>query len=128
MTPKQLDITRKAFAKGTLRGVISTYVFKQGVNLVHLKVLIRADSTTSEIASVQIPGRLSRLDEGKNYGYLIDFDDTFTPWAKGRSDKREALYKEQGWERITREELLDDLRAESHEQSDDAVGEPAAEA
>lgn len=128
MTPKQLDITRKAFAKGTLRGVISTYVFKQGVNLVHLKVLVRADSTTSEIASVQIPGRLSRLDEGKDYGYLVDFDDTFTPWAEARTDKREALYKGQGWERITIEELLDDLRAESSKQLDDAAGESAAEA
>ena len=29
-TPKQLDITRNAFAKGTLRYVISTTVFRQG--------------------------------------------------------------------------------------------------
>ena len=30
MTTKQLDITRHAFAKGTLRYVISTFVFRQG--------------------------------------------------------------------------------------------------
>ena len=30
MTSKQLSITRKAFAKGTLRYVVSTYVFRQG--------------------------------------------------------------------------------------------------
>ena len=30
LTPKQLDITRNAFAKGTLRYVISTTVFRQG--------------------------------------------------------------------------------------------------
>lgn len=30
MTAKQLDIMRKAFSKGTLRYVISTFVFRQG--------------------------------------------------------------------------------------------------
>ena len=33
LTPKQLDITRNAFAKGTLRYVISTTVFRQGKDM-----------------------------------------------------------------------------------------------
>lgn len=122
MNTKDLERIRMAFGKGTLRGVISTYVFKQGVNVVHLQLLIRADGATSKIASIQIPGRLSRLDEGKEYAYLVDFDDSFTPWAKRRSDSRDKLYQEQGWTKITREELLDDLRTKPGDEPDNAAG------
>lgn len=125
---KQLDITRRAFAKGTLRAVVSTYVFRQGTNFPHLRVLIRADGTTSAIAGIQIPGRLSRLDEGKDCAYLVDFNDVFTDWASRRSLTRSKLYSEQGWKEITREELLNDLRAKSDEQSGDASGAPTATA
>ena len=128
MNQKQLDITRKAFAKGTLRWVVSTYVFRQGVSFDHLKVLVRADGTTSKVAGIQIPGRLSRLDEGKDYAYLVDFNDTFTEWAASRSATRAKLYSEQGWKEITREELLNDLRTKSGEQLDDASGAPTATA
>ena len=125
---KQLDITRRAFAKGTLRAVVSTYVFRQGTNFTHLQVLIRADGTTSAIAGVQIPGRLSRLDEGKDCAYLVDFADTFTDWAARRADTRVKLYNEQGWTEVTKEEMLNDLRAKSHNKPDDVVGETTTEA
>lgn len=122
MSNKQLEITRKAFAKGTLRGVISTLVFRQGVSFSHLKVLVRCDGLTSTIAGIQIPGRLSRLDEGKDFGYLIDFYDGFTPWAKRRSETRATLYDEQGWQQITREELINDLRTKPGDEPDNAAG------
>ena len=112
-TPKQLDITRNAFAKGTLRYVISTTVFRQGVNFPHLQVLIRADGTTSEVMGIQIPGRLSRLDENKRYAYLVDVDDTFAPWAHRRSLSRINQYDKQEWQRTTEEEMFDDLGAKS---------------
>lgn len=127
VTTKQLDITRRAFAKGTLRGVISTYVFRQGVNFRHLKVLVRADGATSTVAGIQIPGRLSRLDEGKDCAYLIDVRDTFTEWAVRRSETRAKLYQEQGWKEITREELLNDLRTEPDDKPDDTAGSCSAE-
>lgn len=128
LTASGLSRMRNAFAKGTLRGVISTYVFRQGVNFPHLRVLIRADSVTSEIAGIQIPGRLSRLDEGKDYGYLVDLYDGFCDWAKARSQDRIAQYEKQGWINISKEELLNDLRTESGEQPDDAAGDEAGEA
>lgn len=109
MTQKQLDIGRAAFAKGTLKFVISTMILKQGVNAPHLRVLIRCDGATSKILGIQIPGRLSRLDEGKDFGYLIDVDDTGCGWTKRRADCREALYKEQGWTRITPQDVLHDF-------------------
>lgn len=128
MNQRQLDITRRAFAKGTLRWVVSTYVFRQGVSFSHLRVLIRADGATSAIAGIQIPGRLSRLDEGKDCAYLVDFNDTFTPWAARRSETRAKLYQEQGWKEITREELLNDLRTKPDTELDDVAGSSSTEA
>ena len=128
MTAKQLDITRNAFAKGTLKWVVSTYVFRQGVNFSHLKVLVRADGTTTEVAGIQIPGRLSRLDEGKEWAYLVDFNDTFSDWAAHRSEDRAKLYQGQGWKEISREELLNDLRTKPDDESDDAAGRTSTEA
>ena len=128
MTTKQLDITRRAFAKGTLRWIVSTYVFRQGVSFNHLRVLVRADGTTTEVAGIQIPGRLSRLDEGKDCAYLVDLNDTFSDWAARRSEARAKLYQEQGWKEISREELLNDLRTKPDDEPDDAPGTSSAEA
>ena len=62
-----------------------------------LAVLIRADGMTSAIASNQIPGRLSRLADGKQKGILVDFGDEFSEWARRRSQTRFKIYKETGW-------------------------------
>ena len=109
MKQKDLDIMRGAFSKGTLRFIISTTVFRQGVNFPHLQVLIRADGATSQVMGIQIPGRLSRLDENKDYGYLIDVDDDFCPWARRRAINRETLYKDQKWTRVTPEDVIHDF-------------------
>lgn len=122
-SPKQVDIIRKAFAKGTLRYVIATKIFKQGVSFNELACLIRADGDTSEVECVQIPGRLSRLDEGKKWAYLIDFQDTFSPWAARRAKERMRKYDEQQWQQITLEELLDGLSRQSKGNGEQAAGE-----
>ena len=109
MTAKQLDIMRNAFAKGTLRYVISTKVFKQGCNFQNLQVLIRADGDVSEIEGIQIPGRLSRLAKGKDYAYLVDIADTFSHWAEQRAQARDKLYRKQQWEPVAYQELIDEL-------------------
>jgi len=110
MTQKQLDIMRGAFAKGTLRYIIATTVFRQGVNFPKLEVLIRADGTVSSVDGIQIPGRLSRLDEGKDCAYLIDMGDEFSQWSHRRALAREETYKQQEWQKITREELINGIR------------------
>lgn len=111
MTQKSLDIMRMAFSKGTLKFIISTTVFRQGVNFPHLRVLIRADGATSKIMGIQIPGRLSRLDEDKDCGYLIDVEDTFCPWASRRALVRKKLYDEQKWAELIPEDIINDLRS-----------------
>ena len=97
-TDDEADKTKNALAKGTLKWAISTMVLKQGVNLNHLAVLIRADAAVSGIPSIQIPGRLARLDDNKPRAYLIDFSDEFCNDAAGRAIARTKQYRTQGWE------------------------------
>lgn len=74
-----------------------------------LTCLIRADGDTSAIESIQIPGRLARLAEGKDWAYLVDIDDSFSPWAKRRADAREKLYRDNKWIKISYGDLLNDI-------------------
>ena len=75
-----------------------------------LKVIIRADGRLSEVDGIQIPGRVARLSEGKDCGYIIDLRDTQDEWAQQRAQQREQFYQEQGWTESTIEEMLDDIR------------------
>jgi superfamily II DNA or RNA helicase len=109
MTQKQLDVMRAAFGKGTLKWIISTKVFKQGCNFPHLRCLIRADGDVSSIEGIQIPGRLARLDEGKDCAYLVDIDDQFSQWAHNRSQARERLYQQMQWTKVSYQEVLNGL-------------------
>ena len=97
LKPKDKDRIKNAFAEGTLRKVISTGVWKKAVDFPLLSVLIRAEGAQSTIDSTQIPGRLSRIAEGKEKGLLIDFIDGFDPWAADRAMKRMRLYKKKKW-------------------------------
>ena len=123
LKPKELDRIRCAFAKGTLRRVISTFVFRQGVDFKALRIIIRADGRLSEIDGIQIPGRVARLDDGKDSGYIIDIRDTQDEWAQQRARQREDFYQEQGWTEATIEEMLDDLRATSELRTEDSTGQ-----
>lgn len=62
---------------GDLRRVLSTYVYKQGVNFPQLEVIINAGGGGSDIVARQIPGRESRNIDGKSQAILIDF---WHPW------------------------------------------------
>lgn len=86
---KQLNWTKKAFESAEIKYAISTSVWAQGINLSHLAVLIRADGAVSGIPSIQIPGRLARLDKGKEIAYLLDIEDDFCDAAHVRAKKRE---------------------------------------
>ena len=109
LSTKQLDMMRHAYENGTLRFVISTKTWKQGVDFKHLACIVRCDGDVSEIECVQIPGRAARLDDGKREAYLIDINDTFSSWALARTKGREAQYKEQNWKCVTFQEVIDGL-------------------
>jgi superfamily II DNA or RNA helicase len=100
ITATELFENKRAFEAGTLRKVIATTVWNRGVNFHHLQVLIRADASSSAIADTQIPGRLSRLNDGKQYGLLIDYMDEFDASFKRKSLQRLADYKKKGWTQL----------------------------
>lgn len=107
---KDAEIVKRAFEKGTLKYAISTGVWSKGINVKHLTTLIRADGATSSIPSIQIPGRLARLDENKPTAYLIDVADDFCEDAERRASKREETYKKEGWTNKSFHEILEELK------------------
>ena len=114
----ELDTKKAKWVKhcletGEIQYGISTGCLSAGVNLKHLAVLIRVDGAASGIPSVQIPGRLARLDEGKDCAYLIDFADDFCEPAVNRAKSRQKEYDKQGWREISFVDCLNELRKEN---------------
>lgn len=90
----------RAFEKGQLKKVICTTVWNVGVSFNSLAVLIRADGGGSAINDIQIPGRVSRVAEGKEHGVVHDYLDQFNPGYKRRAAGRMKTYQANGWEQV----------------------------
>ncbi|MFC1453622.1 DEAD/DEAH box helicase [Verrucomicrobiota bacterium] len=99
------------FACGDIRKIISTYVYKQGVNFPGLTVMLCPGGGGSEIIAGQMPGRASRAGvEGKDKAYIVDWVhewDTYIingmmkPGPLLRDDKaRQKVYKKLKFEVI----------------------------
>ena len=86
-----------AIKNGEIKRAIATTVIKEGVDMNHLRFLIRADGESSGIFNTQVSGRLSRKLDGKNCAVLLDPYDDDNPWVKGRSEARKRLYIQNGW-------------------------------
>ena len=96
--PKEVSKIQRGLELGEIKLAIATMVFKEGVDFRQLGVLIRTDGKAGEIASTQIPGRLSRTYDGKTKGILVDFMDHFDRRLRNRSIKRITSYKKKGWD------------------------------
>lgn len=88
---------KKEFREGKSPYVISTFIWKEAVDVPSLDALIRADGQPGEIPCVQICGRTSRLFEGKSLGIVVDFIDDFGPKLLGKSITRMKRYQKEGW-------------------------------
>ena len=106
-----LDRSRNAFKKGTLKKVISTGVWKEGVDFPSLTVLINATGVKSEISNIQLTGRVSRTDKDKTQGTIYDFYDNWNYEFKYFASERKKLYDKQGYtqEEVTPTELLKNI-------------------
>jgi superfamily II DNA or RNA helicase len=96
---------------GEIRKILSTYVYKEGVNFPELTIIVNAGGGASELVHQQIPGRESRNIEHKHESYLIDF---YHPWdmetgKNGRSQPgpvrrddqaREKAYTKLGFDQV----------------------------
>lgn len=96
---------REQYEKGELRHVIATGVWAVGVDFTHLEVLVRADGGASEIASIQVPGRVARIDASgnKREGILVDFRDQFDEGFKQKARMRFKHYREMEWDQVVEE-------------------------
>jgi superfamily II DNA or RNA helicase len=102
----------KQFEKGDLKKVICTTVWNVGVSFNNLQVLIRADAGGSPINDIQIPGRVSRIAEGKKHGIVHDYLDQFNSTFKRRAKGRSKTYKENSWrQNFPREGLIEEYLA-----------------
>ena len=88
---------RQEFEKGILKRVIATDVWGTGVDFPLLQVLIRADGRASEILDTQLPGRATRVSDGKEYGLLVDCMDEWNDTFLRRSNSRKRNYLKKGW-------------------------------
>lgn len=102
MTKQRRKQMKEDYERGELKKVIATGVWAVGVDFTHLEVLIRADGGSSEIASIQIPGRVSRLNKSinKEVGTLVDFFDSFDSGFEFKSKARQKYYAQMEWEQI----------------------------
>lgn len=102
---KQRIAMLRDFEAGKLKRVISTHCWKQGIDPTHLRMFVRADGGTSEVNNIQLPGRLSRVQEGKSEGLLLDMWDEWDPWALNRSRARHRAYERNGFVMVPRVQM-----------------------
>lgn len=97
--PRRQQLT-KDFESGKLKKVICTTVWNVGVSFNKLNVLIRADGGGSTINDIQIPGRVSRIADGKVSGVVHDYLDSFDHGMRNKSGRRAKTYKDNNWEQV----------------------------
>lgn len=78
---------------GRLRYLFATYkLAKEGLDIPNLRYLVMATPQKDETTVVQSVGRVSRIADGKEYGTVIDYVDSFGLLI-GYSKKRDKYYK-----------------------------------
>jgi superfamily II DNA or RNA helicase len=90
----------KALDKGTLRCVIATKVFNEGVDIPNLNACINAAGGKSDIEVLQKIGRTLRKAEGKTKATIIDFHDTCHPILENHFFQRFRMYKKNNWVKV----------------------------
>ncbi len=99
-------VTQQRFRAGDIKAVIAGPKWHKAVDLPNLDVVLRMDAMSSIVSNTQIPGRLARKSEGKEYGLLVDALDDFNPALSSRWDARRAHYHKQGWRPFKDRETL----------------------
>jgi len=77
MSVKRRHWLARQFERGNLKKAIATPVWNVGVSFNQLSVLIRGEGSVSPINDIQIPGRTSRVYDGKECSVVHDYLDEF---------------------------------------------------
>ena len=97
LTKQEKERITREFEAGTLKKVIATKIWSEGINVKHCRFFFRANGSASANDSIQMPGRLSRLMEGKEDAVLLDIYDDFNEVVKRKAETRKKEYIKQGW-------------------------------
>jgi superfamily II DNA or RNA helicase len=92
-----IDSIKQLFVSNVITKVISTMKWREGVDVVDLQCVIRADGLSGSIPTIQIGGRTSRIFEGKIRGLVIDYLDDFGEDLAHRARTRMRHYRSEGW-------------------------------
>ena len=82
---------------GTTQAVISTTVWKEGINIPNLNNVINAAGGKSEIATLQAIGRGLRKTTSKSHVTIYDFFDPGHPYLIAHFGERLCIYMDLGW-------------------------------
>ena len=95
-TAKREEI-KEAFINKDIKCVISTTVWKEGVDIPTLDVVIIAGVGKSDTATLQNIGRALRKSEGKKQALIIDFFDNSHRYFIDHFGERVTIYMDNGW-------------------------------
>lgn len=90
------DLTKKLLNEKHYKAVISTAVWREGINIPTLDVVINACGGKSEIMTLQAIGRGLRKTKQKSKVEIIDFLDPYKYLAE-HTIRRLLIYKKEGW-------------------------------
>jgi len=91
------DLAQQALNEKDLHCVIATDVWKEGIDIPELNVVINAAGGKSEIATLQSIGRGLRKTEDKKILTFYDFFDDSHPYLISHFGTRFSLYCDMGW-------------------------------
>lgn len=91
------DEVKEAFIRKEKRLVIASTVWREGVNIPTLDVLINASGGKSELVVLQGIGRVLRRAEGKDEVIIVDFFDPSHTYLVDHFGNRISIYCEKGW-------------------------------
>jgi superfamily II DNA or RNA helicase len=88
---------KAALESKKIKVVIASAIWKEGVNIRSLNVVINAAGGLSEIAALQALGRGLRITKTKKTVLIIDFKDGSHKYLRKHSRERKKIYEKNGW-------------------------------
>jgi superfamily II DNA or RNA helicase len=88
---------RAAMKDKSVKIVIATAVFREGINIPSLNAVINAGGGKSETMTKQISGRPLTVTEGKSEGIIVDFLDLSNNYLTRHTGERIGFYSDMGW-------------------------------
>lgn len=95
--PEKRECIRKKFKAGKIKTVISTFVWKEGINVPNIDVLFYVIGGKSPDEVLQFFGRLLRITKTKVVVIVYDFNDVWDDNAKRHTKQRMDIYRKEGF-------------------------------